>query len=344
MKKSLKSLIAMAAGMAMAAAIATTASAAEITGAGSTFVYPILAKWSAAYTGGAKINYQSIGSGGGIAQIKAKTVTFGASDKPLSVAELNAGGLTQFPVIVGGEALVIHVPGIAPGQLVLDRTTVADIYLGKIVKWNDPAIKKLNPKLPLPNMSILVVHRADGSGTTFIFANFLSKVSKEWADKVGAGTSVDWPVGIGAKGNEGVAGSVQQTVGSIGYVEYAYAMQNHLTYTKLVNKNGKTLSPSLDTFKAGAAGADWVGAASQAFNMVLVDQPGDNAWPIVGATWVIVYKKPASPQNTAELLKFFKWAYATGDQAAASLDYVALPQNAVNAIEASWKDIQGSGM
>lgn len=328
---------------ALASVITTSAMAADISGAGSTFVYPILSKWSASYPGGTKINYQSIGSGGGIAQIKAKTVTFGASDMPMSVADLNAGGMTQFPVIVGGEALVVNLPGIAPGQLVLNRTTVADIYLGKITKWNDPEIKKLNPKANLPATAILVVHRSDGSGTTFIFANFLSKVSKEWADKVGAATSVQWPVGIGAKGNEGVAGNVSQAVGSIGYVEYAYAMQNHLTYTKLINKAGTTLSPSIDVFKAAAASADWVGAAGQAFNMDLVDQSGPQAWPITGATWVIVYKKPSDPAATAEALKFFKWAYANGDSMASSLDYVPLPDNAVHAIEASWKQIEGSG-
>jgi phosphate transport system substrate-binding protein len=331
-------------GVALGAFVATGAMAADITGAGSTFVYPILAKWSAAYTGGAKINYQSIGSGGGIAQIKAKTVTFGASDMPLSVADLNAAGLTQFPLIVGGESLVVHLPGIAAGQLVLDGPTLANIYLGNIKKWNDPAIKKLNPKLALPDTSILVVHRADGSGTTFIFANYLSKVSPEWQSKVGAATSVEWPAGVGGKGNEGVAGMVAQLPGSIGYVEYAYAMQNHLVYTKMVNKAGKTLSPSIDTFKAAAASADWVGARNQAFNMVLVDQPGERAWPITGATWALVYKKPSDPAAVADTLKFFKWSYEKGDVMATRLDYVPLPDNAVKAIEASWKDIQGSGM
>jgi len=323
---------------------AGSASAADITGAGSTFVYPILSKWSAAYTGGSRINYQSIGSGGGIAQIKAKTVTFGASDKPMSVADLNAAGLTQFPVIVGGITVVVHVPGIQAGQLVLDGPTVAAIYQGKIKRWNDPAIRKLNPKLALPNMNILVVHRSDGSGTTFIFANYLSKVSQEWAGSVGADTAIEWPVGVGGKGNEGVAGTVNQLAGSIGYVEYAYAMQNHMAYTKLINRSGKTLEPNIDTFRAGAAGADWVGAASQEFNMVLVNQPGDNAWPITGATWAIMYKNPRDKAASAEALKFFKWAYENGDKEATSLQYVPLPENAVKAIEASWKGIAGSGM
>jgi phosphate transport system substrate-binding protein len=320
------------------------AMAADITGAGSTFVFPILSKWSDAYTGGDKINYQSIGSGGGIKQIETKTVTFGASDKPLAVSELNQYGMTQFPVIVGGESLVVNLPGIKPGQIVLDGPTLANIYLGHIKIWNDPAIKKLNPKVALPATPILVVHRSDGSGTTFIFANYLSKVSPEWASKVGADTAIEWPAGVGGKGNEGVAASVQQLPGSIGYVEYAYAKQNNLTYTKLINKAGKTLDPNIDTFRAAAASADWVGASSQAFNMVLVDQPGANAWPITGATWVIFYKNPPDKAATASALKFFKWAYENGDAQATSLDYVALPPNAVKAIEASWKSIQGSGM
>ncbi len=320
------------------------AMAADITGAGSSFVYPILSKWSAAYTGGSHINYQPIGSGGGIAQIKAKTVTFGASDKPMSVADLNAAGLTQFPLIVGGITLVVHVPGVQAGQMVLDGTTVADIYMGKIRKWNDPAIKKLNPGLSLPNMNILVVHRSDGSGTTFIFANYLSKVSQEWADKVGADTAVEWPMGVGGKGNDGVAGSVSQLAGSIGYVEYAYAMQNKLAYTKLINRNGKTLEPNIETFRAGAAGADWAGASKQEFNMVLVNQPGDKAWPITGATWAIMYKNPSDKAASAAALKFFKYAYESGDKDAIALQYVPLPDNAIKAITASWKDIQGSGM
>jgi phosphate transport system substrate-binding protein len=324
--------------------VAGQAMAAEITGAGSTFVYPILSKWSADYTAGDRINYQSIGSGGGIKQIESKTVTFGASDKPLATSELDQYGMTQFPVIVGGESLVVNLPGIAPGQLVLDGPTLANIYLGHITKWNDPAIKKLNPKVNLPTNSILVVHRSDGSGTTFIFANYLSKVSPEWQSKIGADTAVAWPVGVGGKGNEGVAGSVKQLPGSIGYVEYAYAQQNHMTYTRMVNRDGKTIEPSIETFRAAAAGADWVGAASQAFNMVLVDEPGANSWPITGATWVIMYKKPANAADSAKALNFFKWAYANGDKSAQELQYVPLPDNAVKAIEASWKQIEGSGM
>ena len=320
------------------------AMAAEITGAGSTFVFPILSKWSADYPAGDKINYQSIGSGGGIKQIEAKTVTFGATDKPLATSELDQYGLTQFPVIVGGESLVVNLPGIAPGQLALDGPTLANIYLGHITKWNDPAIKKLNPKVNLPTTAILVVHRSDGSGTTFIFANYLSKVSPEWASKVGADTAVNWPAGIGGKGNEGVAGNVKQLPGSIGYVEYAYALQNNLTYTKLINKAGKTLEPSIQTFRDAAASADWAGAAGQGFNMVLVDQPGANAWPITGATWVIMYKKPVSAPDSTKALTFFKWAYANGDKSAQELQYVPLPENAVKAIEASWKQIEGSGM
>jgi phosphate transport system substrate-binding protein len=343
--KHLKHITASLLAITAACLVTGAAVAAEITGAGSSFVAPIITKWAATYKGavGDSMNYASIGSGGGIAQIKAKTVTFGASDKPLTVAELNQNGLMQFPVIVGGEAIVIHVPGIQPGQMVLDGPTLANIYLGKIKKWNDPAIKKLNPAISLPNMNILVVHRSDGSGTTFIFANYLSKVSKEWADSVGADTAIDWPTGIGGKGNEGVAGTVAQISGSIGYVEYAYAVQNKLTHTRMINKAGKTLQPSIQTFRDAAASADWAGASSQAFNMVLVDQPGANAWPITGATWAIMRKQPTSAADSVRALNFFKWAYANGADMATQLQYVPLPDNGVKAIEASWKQIQGSG-
>jgi phosphate transport system substrate-binding protein len=340
---SLKLLIGAAAGLTMAA-VATGASAAEISGAGATFPYPIYAKWAAAYKGatGVGLNYQSIGSGGGIAQIKAKTVTFGASDMPLKPKDLDAAGLVMFPTVIGAEVMVYNAPGIPSNTLVLDGPTVADIYLGKISKWNDPAIRKLNPKLNLPDKAIVVVHRSDGSGTTFIFANYLKQVSKEWADKVGAATSVDWPVGIGAKGNEGVAGNVAQTSGAIGYVEYAYAMQNHLSYTRMKNHDGQAVSPTMDSFNAAAANADWDHADH--FYMILTNQPGAKSWPIENPTFILMYKQPADPVSSAEALKFFKWAYEKGDEMAKSLLYMPLPDTVVKRIEASWKQVQGSGM
>ena len=257
MKTIFKNGLAAFAGL-LAAVVATSSLAADITGAGATFPYPIYSKWAGAYRAktGVGLNYQSIGSGGGIAQIKAKTVTFGASDMPLKPADLDAAGLVMFPTVIGAEVVVYHLPGIASNALVIDGPTLADIYLGKITKWNDPAIKKLNPKVALPNINIIVVHRSDGSGTTFIFANYLSKVSKGWADKVGAATSVDWPIGIGAKGNEGVAGNVAQTMGSIGYVEYAYAMQNKLTWARMVNHDGKTVTGNMTSFQAEASPTD----------------------------------------------------------------------------------------
>ena len=346
MKVSLKSVIAAVAGIASAAVIASSALAANVNGAGASFPYPIYAKWAGAYQGvaGFNLNYQSIGSGGGIAQIKAKTVTFGATDAPLKIAELNKYGLAQFPTVIGGVVPVVNIPGVAPGQLVLDGKTLADIFLGKIARWDDPAIKALNPGVSLPGKAITVVHRSDGSGTTFVFSTYLSRVSDEWKTSIGAATAVDWPVGVGAKGNEGVAGNVAQSAGSIGYVEFAYAKANHLKHTRMVNKDGKTVAPSADTFKAAGAGADWAGAASQGFYVIIVDQPGATAWPITATTYILVYKQPSSPADTAEVLKFFKWAYANGDNMALSLDYVPLPDNAVQAIQASWKQIQGSGM
>ena len=345
MKSTFKSAIVALAGLA-GLAIGSGADAGTISGAGATFPYPIYAKWAGAYQGvsGDSLNYQSIGSGGGIAQIKAKTVTFGASDMPLKTADLNAAGLIQFPTVIGAEVMVYNVAGVASGQLVLDGATIADIYLGKIGKWNDPAIKKLNPGVNLPDQSILVVHRSDGSGTTFVFATYLSRVSGEWKSKVGAATSVDWPVGIGAKGNEGVAGNVAQTNGSIGYVEYAYAKQNHLKYSRMVNKDGKTTSATIDTFKAAAANADWGTASHENFYIILVDQPGAESWPITATTYILMYKNPSDAGASASALKFFKWAYANGGSMALGLDYVPLPKNAVDAIEASWKQIQGSGM
>ncbi len=341
MTKTLKRTIV---GLAVAAAMTATALAQDISGAGSSFVFPILSKWSANYTGGPRINYQSIGSGGGIAQIKAKTVTFGASDMPLSEADLNKFGLTQFPVIVGGIVVVYNLPGVPSGSMTLDSATLSGIFQGKITRWNDAAISRLNPGVKLPNQAIAVVHRSDGSGTSFIFTNYLSHVNAEWKENVGAATAVDWPTGIGAKGNEGVAGNVAQTSGAIGYVEYAYAKQNHLSVTKLVNHDGKVLSPGIDTFAAAASNADWAGAAGHGYNMVLVDQPGAAAWPITGATWAIFYKQPQDPAATAAALKFFKWAFSSGKAMASSLDYVPLPDNAVASIQNSWKQIQGAGM
>jgi phosphate transport system substrate-binding protein len=336
-------LFAAIAGLAMAAVFATAAPAANINGAGASFPYPVYAKWASAYQGVAHVglNYQSIGSGGGIAQIKAKTVTFGATDAPLKKAELDKFGLAQFPTVIGGVVPVINVPGINAGQLVLKGDVLADIFLGKISRWDDPRIKALNPGLNLPGKAISVVHRADASGTSFVFTTYLSRVSKEWAGSVGAATAVDWPVGIGAKGNEGVAGNVAQTSGSIGYVEFAYAKQNHLKHTRMTNKDGKTVMPSADTFKAAAANADWAGAAGNGFYIILVDQPGAMAWPITATTYILVYKQPQDVNTTKEVLKFFQWSYKNGGPAALSLDYVPLPANATQAIEGSWKQIQG---
>jgi len=325
---------------------ASAASALEITGAGSSFVFPILSKWASTYKGvsGDGLNYQSIGSGGGIAQIKAKTVTFGATDKPLTSKELAAAGLTQFPVVIGGIVPVVNVPGIKPGQLTLDGATIALIFQGKVTRWDDAAIKKLNPGANLPSKAIAVVHRSDGSGTTYQFSSYLSRISNDWKNNVGADTAIDWPVGIGAKGNEGVAGNVAQVSGSIGYVEYAYAKQNHLSYVKMVNKAGQTVEPTVDTFKTAAASADWSNAAKNDFVILFLDQPGQAAWPITATTFALVYKQPGDQAATAAALKFFKWGFQNGGPAAVALDYVPLPENAVQAIEASWKNIQGSGM
>jgi phosphate transport system substrate-binding protein len=321
--------------------VATTALAVNISGAGATFPFPIYAKWATAYkaVSGNGLNYQSIGSGGGIKQIESKTVTFGASDMPLPVAELNRYGLLQFPSVIGGVVPVVNIRGITPGQLVLDGQTLADIYLGKIASWNDPAIKKLNPSLNLPNQVIVSVHRSDGSGTTFIFTNYLSKVSAEWKERIGTATAVDWPSGIGAKGNEGVAGNASQTAGGIGFVEYAYAKQNNLAYTKMVNKDGKVVSPVAAAFGAAAVGATWDPA--NGFGTVLTDQPGAATWPIAGATFILVYKKPQDQAATKEALKFFQWAYANGDQLAAGLDYVPFPAEVKQKIMASWTQVEG---
>jgi len=342
MKMTYKALLGAVAGL----AIATTAFAADITGAGASFPFPIYAKWAAVYKGvsGTGLNYQSIGSGGGIAQIKAKTVAFGATDKPLTVKELTAAGLTQFPTVIGGVVPVVNVPGIKPGQLTLDGPTLAAIYQGKVARWDDAAIKKLNPGVNLPSKAISVVHRSDGSGTTFIFATYLSRVSADWKSEVGADTAIDWPTGIGAKGNEGVAGNVAQISGAIGYVEYAYAKQNHLAHVKLRNKAGQATEPTVEAFRAAASNADWAGAANNSFYIILVDQPGAASWPITATTYILVYKNPPDQAATAETLKFFKWSLEKGDQLALGLDYVPLPDVAVKAVETSWKNIQGSGM
>ncbi|HZL58859.1 MAG TPA: phosphate ABC transporter substrate-binding protein PstS [Stellaceae bacterium] len=327
-----------------ATVFASQAWATDISGAGSTFIYPILAKWADAYKtkNNIGINYQSIGSGGGIKQIEAKTVDFGASDMPLTPDDLAKNDLTQFPAIMGGEVLVMNLPGVKPGEMTLDGKTIADIYLGKITQWNDPAIAKLNPGMKLPTQGIAVVHRSDGSGTTFIFTDYLSKISPEWKDKVGENTAVEWPTGLGGKGNEGVAALTQQTGGAIGYVEYAYALQNNLTFAKLVNREGATLMPSITAFQAAAANADW--AKAPGFYLNLTDQPGKASWPITGATFILMHKQQDKPENAKMVLTFFDWAYKNGQKLAESLDYVPMPANVVGTIETSWKqNIMGAG-
>ena len=334
----------MLASAAMVAVSWTASSAADLSGAGSTFVYPVLAKWADTYKKetGVGLNYQSIGSGGGIKQIKAKTVVFGATDAPLSGKDLDDSGLAQFPIIMGGIVPVVNVEGVKPGDLVLDGPTLAGIYLGTIKKWDDPAIAKLNSGVKLPGSAIALVHRSDGSGTTFNFTYYLSAVSPDWKSKVGTNTAVQWPAGIGAKGNEGVANNVAQTKGSIGYVEYAYAKQNKLTYTKMVNKAGKTVLPTSESFQAGAANADW--KSEPGYGVILANQPGDSSWPITASTWVLVHKKPADPAALGEALKFFSWAYSKGQDAAKALDYIPMPAAVVTDIEKMWSaDIKDSG-
>ena len=324
-----------------AAATAFGALAAEISGAGATFPYPVYAKWAEAYAAktGLKMNYQSIGSGGGIKQITAKTVDFGASDMPLKPADLEKDGLTQFPRVMGGVVPVINVPGIAAGQLKLDGKVLADIYLGKISKWNDPAIAALNPGLKLPELAIAPVYRSDGSGTTFIFTHYLSEVSPEWKDKVGENTSVQFPSGIGGKGNEGVSAMASRTVGAIGYVEYAYAKQNKLTYALLRNKDGEFVSPASAAFRAAAANADW--SKTQDFYLLLTNQPGKDSWPITGATFILLHKQQNKPEVAREVINFFDWAYLNGGKLADDLDYVPMPENVVKLVEQSWQQIKG---
>jgi phosphate transport system substrate-binding protein len=313
------------------------AQATDVTGAGSSFVYPVISKWSASYAekAGNRVNYQSIGSGGGIAQIKAGTVDFGASDMPLDAATLAKFGLGQFPDVIGGIVPALNVPGVAPGQLVLDGPTLAGIFLGRIVKWNDPAILALNPGLKLPGTKITVVHRSDGSGTSFNFTNYLSKISPEWKTKVGEGTAVNWPVGIGGKGNEGVSAYVRQIPNAIGYVEYAYAVKNHIAYARMRNAAGKVVEPKSASFQAAAATADWAHAKN--FDLLMTNAPGADAWPITATSWVIVYKQPKNATNGKVVLDFFKWAYEHGQEQARSLDYVPLPASLVSQIESYWK-------
>ncbi len=320
----------------LAAASIAPASAADISGAGATFPYPIYAKWADAYrkATGNGLNYQSIGSGGGIKQIKARTVTFGASDMPLKADELAKDALVQFPTVMGGVVPVINLEGVAPGALVLDGPTLAKIFLGDVQTWDDPAIKRLNPQAKLPSDAIVIVHRSDGSGTTFIFTDYLSKVSPDWKSKVGSNTAVEWPAGIGAKGNEGVANNVVQTRGSIGYVEYAYAKQNKLAFTQMVNRDGKPVAPDAAGFQAAAANADWVGTPG--FSVILTDEPGAQSWPIAGATFILLPKQPPDAEAAAEALKFFAWAYANGSQMAEALDYVPMPGSVVTAIKKMW--------
>ena len=329
----IKTLI--AAGGITAASI-ISAYAIDISGAGATFPYPIYAKWADSYKKetGNGLNYQSIGSGGGIKQITAKTVTFGASDMPLKPEQLAKDGLVQFPTVMGGDVPVVNLEGIKSGDLKLDGPTLAKIFLGDIKTWNDPAIQKLNAGAKLPSQPIVVVHRSDGSGTTFIWTDYLSKVSPEWKTKVGANTSVEWPVGIGAKGNEGVANNVANTKGSIGYVEYAYAKQNKLTSVNMVNKDGKSVAPNAKAFQAAAANADWEKA--EGFYVILTDERGPESWPIAGATFILIHKQPQDADAAREALKFFDWAYAKGDKMAEDLDYVPMPDKVVSAIKRVW--------
>jgi phosphate transport system substrate-binding protein len=313
--------------------------AVDITGAGATFPYPIYAKWAEAYKQktGVGLNYQSIGSGGGIKQIRSKTVDFGASDAPLKADELAKDGLIQFPMVMGGVVPVVNVDGVQAGRMKLTGAVLADIYLGKISKWNDARIASLNGDLKLPDQAITVVHRADGSGTTFIFTNYLSKVSNEWKDKVGNNASVSWPAptSSGGKGNEGVASFVQRIKGAIGYVEYAYAKQNKMAYTLLQNKDGAFVVPNDKTFQSAAAGADWKN--SPGFYEILTDEPGRNSWPITGATFILMHKAQADGGKAKEVLKFFSWAYQNGDQTALELDYIPMPDEVVKLVESAWR-------
>jgi phosphate transport system substrate-binding protein len=319
-----------------------SAQAAELSGAGATFPYPVYAKWAEAYKAktGTALNYQSIGSGGGIKQIQAKTVDFGASDMPLTPEDLDKSGLLQFPMIMGGAVPVINVKGVEPGKLKLDGPTLAKIYLGEVKKWDDPAIAKLNPDLKLPATAIAPIYRSDGSGTNFLFTDYLSKVSPEFKEKVGSNTSVQWPTGLGGKGNEGVAALASRTNGAIGYVEYAYVKQNKMNYAQLQNAAGKFVEPKSESFQAAAANADWEKAPG--FRLVLTNQPGDQSWPITGASFILMHKQADKPEQAKAALQFFDWAYKNGSQMAEQLDYVPIPAKVVMLVESTWKQIKGA--
>ncbi|MDI1252850.1 phosphate ABC transporter substrate-binding protein PstS [Thermomonas sp.] len=329
-----KSLKFRVAALALATSFAANAFASDVTGAGASFVYPAMSKWSSDYKAatGKEVNYQSIGSGGGIAQIKAGTVDFGSSDKPLPPEELSRSGLAQFPSVIGGIVPAFNLPGIAAGSMKMDPDVLADIFLGNITMWNDPRIVAINRSLNLPEQKITVVHRSDGSGTSFNFTNYLSKVSPEWKVKVGEGTAVKWPVGIGGKGNEGVSAYVKQIKGSIGYVELAYALQNKVAYSRLKNASGNYVNPSDDSFAEAASSADW--ASAKDFYLIITNAPGKNAWPITATNFMLVHKN--GKPGTKAALEFFRWVYANGDGAAASLGYVPLPDSLVKQIEGYW--------
>ncbi|MDE2260159.1 MAG: phosphate ABC transporter substrate-binding protein PstS [Betaproteobacteria bacterium] len=334
---SLSCILRRLAATALTLAALSQAHALDITGAGATFPYPVYAKWAEAYkaASGNGLNYQSIGSGGGIKQIKAKTVDFGATDKPLTKEELDRDNLVQWPMVIGGVVPVINLEGIRAGQLRLSGTVLADIYLGKIKKWNDPAIVELNKGLMLPNQDILVVARSDGSGTTFIFTNYLTKVSSEWKSRVGSDTAVKWPIGINGKGNEGVASYVRQQAGSIGYVEYAYALQNKMTHVQMKNREGQFVAPDEKSFSAAAANGNWKPEAG--FYEILTEEPGKASWPITGATFILMQKVQDKPESAKVALNFFDWAYKNGGKVALTLDYIPMPESVVRLVEGEWK-------
>ncbi|MGA7490133.1 MAG: phosphate ABC transporter substrate-binding protein PstS [Xanthobacteraceae bacterium] len=335
---------AFAAATVVAGAAIAPAGGAELSGAGATFPYPIYAKWAEAYKKetGVVVNYQAVGSGEGIRRIQDREVTFGATDMPLGAADLDKDGLVQFPTVVGGIAVVVNIDGVKPGDLILDGPAVARIFLGEISSWNDAAIRKLNPSLRLPSQAIVVVHRSDGSGTTFAFTDYLSKVSVEWKTRVGSITSVEWPTGIGGNGNQGVTDGVARTKGSIGYVEYAYAKQNKLSFAKLINKGGKPVAPTIQSFVAAAGSANWDEAPG--FGVILTNEGSAGAWPIAGATFILLHKRPSNPAAAGAALKFFDWAYAKGGKMAQELDYVPVPENVVAAVRKLWaNEITGAG-